>query len=156
MLNSLIGKNKKSGNKVNMKALEKFYVDYIYDSVVFYDDLAKQAINRNHKHVLLLHANDLNALYLDKIILRLKKEGWKIISPVEALSDLNSYIVEPNIDNNTSANIRLGIAINTSTERLRNWSSQRLSIAAANPRAPPIKNERIVVSTAIPTVFLVP
>jgi hypothetical protein len=37
--------------------------------------------------VLLLHENDLAALFLEDLILLLKDKGWRIISPAEAYTD---------------------------------------------------------------------
>jgi hypothetical protein len=51
-------------------------------------------------------------------------------------------MVEPKIDSSISAKIRLGIAIRTSTNRLRAWSSQRRLIAATRPRPPPMRNDK--------------
>ena len=55
-----------------------------------------------------------------------------------------------------SAKINPGIAINTSTKRLRSWSNQPPEMAATNPSEPPIANEISVVARAIPIVFRAP
>ncbi len=49
--------------------------------------MARQVIGRSPKHVLLLHENDLAALYVDDLAQLLREKGWKIISPVEAYGD---------------------------------------------------------------------
>jgi peptidoglycan-N-acetylglucosamine deacetylase len=44
-------------------------------------------LGRSPRHVLLLHENDLAALYLGDLVKRLRKTGWKIISPERAFQD---------------------------------------------------------------------
>jgi len=73
--------------KVNFERMKNVYLDHIWQSIQFYDSIGKQVLNRSPKHVLLLHENDLAALYLDDLIKLLHSKGWKIISPVEAYAD---------------------------------------------------------------------
>lgn len=73
--------------KVNLENLKAFYVETLMKSVNFYDALAQKFIGRSPKHVLLLHENDLAALFIGDLIIRLREEGWSIITPVEAYKD---------------------------------------------------------------------
>jgi peptidoglycan-N-acetylglucosamine deacetylase len=75
------------GKKINETALKEFYLEHIFASVEFYDNIAKQHLGRSPKHVLLLHENDLTAKFLGDLIKLLKAKGWKIISPTEAYTD---------------------------------------------------------------------
>lgn len=77
----------KSGKKVNFKKLGKVYSKAIFDSAKFYDDLAKKVIGRSPKHVLLLHANDINALFIGELVNYFKSKGWKLTTPEEAYKD---------------------------------------------------------------------
>ncbi|MDN4503485.1 polysaccharide deacetylase family protein [Alteromonadaceae bacterium BrNp21-10] len=73
--------------QVDMHALQQLYVDVLVQSVEHYDNLAMQYIGRSPKHVLLLHENDLAALFVDDLVRALRQKGWQIISAQEAYSD---------------------------------------------------------------------
>ena len=77
----------KLGHRVNIKNLEKYYVETLYQCVLFYEELSKKALNKDVKHIMLLHENDLAALFMDSFINKLKSHGWKIISPEESYQD---------------------------------------------------------------------
>ena len=72
---------------VDEDALRQTYVDLLVDAARFYDDAAVGALGRSPAHVLLLHENDLAALYVDDLIDAFRAEGWQIISPDEAYAD---------------------------------------------------------------------
>ncbi len=55
-----------------------------------------------------------------------------------------------------SAKISCGIDIMTSTMRLSSWSSQPPTVAARKPSVAPSTKARIVVISAMPTVFCAP
>jgi hypothetical protein len=44
-------------------------------------------LGRSPNHVLLLHENDLAAMYLGDLVARLRKTGWEIVSPDVAFRD---------------------------------------------------------------------
>lgn len=77
----------KHKKNVDYAKLKDFYLDHIYKSLLFYDGIAKRTIGRSPRHVLLLHENDLAALFLNDLIVMLKDKGWKIISPAAAFDD---------------------------------------------------------------------
>jgi peptidoglycan/xylan/chitin deacetylase (PgdA/CDA1 family) len=76
-----------AGKKIDFDRLRDAYVDLLSDSVEFYDDVAVKELGRSPRHVLLMHENDLAALYLGDLVKRLRKNGWKIISPDAAFKD---------------------------------------------------------------------
>lgn len=86
-LNSLLAKAMEANKKVNRAALRDVYVEHICNSVSFYDAVAREHLGRSPRHVLLLHENDLAALFLEDVLERLKQEGWKFISAREAYED---------------------------------------------------------------------
>jgi peptidoglycan/xylan/chitin deacetylase (PgdA/CDA1 family) len=86
-INSALGKAVNSNAKINYGELKKFYIEHVWNSIQFYDNIGRQALDRSPRHVLLLHENDLAALFLDDLIQLLKDKGWKIISPEEAYTD---------------------------------------------------------------------
>jgi peptidoglycan/xylan/chitin deacetylase (PgdA/CDA1 family) len=75
------------GRWVNHQALKTVYLDMLVSAVEFYDELAVSHMGRSPAHVLLLHENDLAALYVDELIERLRSLGWEIISPDIAYAD---------------------------------------------------------------------
>jgi peptidoglycan/xylan/chitin deacetylase (PgdA/CDA1 family) len=86
-INGATAKAMKSNARVNYSKLKKFYIEHIWNSIQFYDSIGRQVLGRSPKHVLLLHENDLAALFLDDLIQFLEDKGWKIISPEEAYTD---------------------------------------------------------------------
>lgn len=86
-INSLLQQALKNKKKVDYKALRDMYINHIWKSIEFYNNIALQNLGRSPKHVLLLHENDLSALFIDDLVKHLRDNGWKIISPVEAYTD---------------------------------------------------------------------
>jgi peptidoglycan-N-acetylglucosamine deacetylase len=86
-LNHLLAKARMEHKRINLPILRHVYVEHIYNSIHFYDEVARKYLGRSPKHVLLLHENDLTALFLGDLIKHLKKNGWKIISPRDAYED---------------------------------------------------------------------
>ena len=86
-LNSLLKNAKEQNKKINLDILRQIYLDHILSSIQFYDNIANTHLGRRPKHVLLLHENDLAALFLEDLIALLKAKGWKIISPRLAYQD---------------------------------------------------------------------
>lgn len=77
----------KERKKINYDLLKDLYIEHLWESIQFYQNLALKTLGRSPKHVLLLHENDLAALYLDDFISFLRGEGWVIIPPEEAYKD---------------------------------------------------------------------
>lgn len=86
-MDSLLQKATENNQKINIGNLKKAYVEMIWDSIEFYDDLAVKVIGRSPAHILLLHENDLAALCIEDLISHIRSKGWNIISPTEAYSD---------------------------------------------------------------------
>jgi hypothetical protein len=77
----------KENKKINYHLLQELYIEHLWESIQFYQKIALKTLGRSPKHVLLLHENDLAALFLDDLISFLRGEGWLIISPEEAYKD---------------------------------------------------------------------
>ncbi|MCW8997350.1 MAG: polysaccharide deacetylase family protein, partial [Kangiellaceae bacterium] len=86
-IESLFQKSLKNGTKINFEKLGNFYVGVLLESIEYYDQMARKHIGRSPKHVLLLHENDIAALFIDDLVAALKNKGWKIITPTEAYTD---------------------------------------------------------------------
>jgi peptidoglycan-N-acetylglucosamine deacetylase len=81
---------------VDTVALRNMYIDHIWQSIAFYDEISKRVLGRSAKHVLLLHENDLAAMFLDDLIDHIRSRGWKIISPDDAYQDPIAHQI-PNV-----------------------------------------------------------
>ena len=83
----LLRKGIKEHKEIDYEKLKKMYVDVLWDGIKFYDSIAQKVLGRSPAHVLLLHENDLAALFIDALIEHIRKNGGKIISPIEAYQD---------------------------------------------------------------------
>jgi peptidoglycan/xylan/chitin deacetylase (PgdA/CDA1 family) len=86
-VDSLVQKKISEGYSVDRKKLGAAYVLMMMDTVEFFDRLAVKVLKRSPKHVILLHENDIAALYVKDLIAALRAKKWKIISPDEAYKD---------------------------------------------------------------------
>jgi len=86
-LESMFQQALKEHKKINYDLLKDMYIEHIWESIQFYQSIALKTLNRSPKHILLLHENDLAALFLDDLISFLRGEGWEIISPENAYQD---------------------------------------------------------------------
>jgi peptidoglycan/xylan/chitin deacetylase (PgdA/CDA1 family) len=68
----------------------------LWDNAQAYDALARLLYGRTVKHVLLLHHNLLNALFIGDVIDMFRGHGWTIIGPDDAFADA-AYQVAPMI-----------------------------------------------------------
>lgn len=99
-MDDLMQKALQEGKSVNFQKLKKLYVELLWESINFYDEVAKQALGRSPKHVLLLHENDLAALFIADLVAHIRDKGWKIISPDEAYKDLIAKMIPDVLFNN--------------------------------------------------------
>lgn len=90
----------KRDKKVSLKKYKDLYIKTIWNSIQFYDELAKKVLNRSPKHVLLLHENDLASLFIGDLVKFLKVNGWSIVSPEESYKDPISKIRPKTLRNN--------------------------------------------------------
>ncbi|MBQ4845066.1 polysaccharide deacetylase family protein [Pseudoalteromonas sp. MMG005] len=81
---------------IDFNKLRQLYVETIWQSIHFYDQLAKSHVGKPVKHILLLHENELAALFIGDLVSHIRSQGWKVISPIEAYKDeiLNVYTPE--------------------------------------------------------------
>ncbi len=91
---------RRAGRSTNFEKLGEIYVEMIWGSIMFYDSLAREILHRSPDHVLLLHENDLAALYIDDLVRKIRSQGWSIISPVEAYRDTIAAMVPDVLENN--------------------------------------------------------
>ncbi len=85
-----------SNPALDLSAWRELHLAGLWDNAQAYERLARQLYGREVKHVLLLHHNLTNALFLGDVIDMFRARGWKIVSPDEAFEDA-AYQVAPMI-----------------------------------------------------------
>ncbi len=80
-------KAKQKGDSKTMSEVGEAYIPYMEKMFEFFEQLSKDSFGYEIKQVLLLHANDLNADYLDKLAAMMKRRGYSFIPLEEALKD---------------------------------------------------------------------
>lgn len=63
------------------------YLDYMIDVVEYYEQQSLAIVGRPMAHTLLLHANALNALTIERLVARLRARGYRFVTLDEALKD---------------------------------------------------------------------
>lgn len=86
-ISSLLTKAAEEKQTIDYDKARKFYIETLYESIEFYDAIAKKSLGRSPQHVMLLHENDAAALFVGDLIAHLRAKGWKIISPQQAYQD---------------------------------------------------------------------
>lgn len=72
------------------------YLRHLYDRAQYYDALSRLVLGRSVAHVLLLHHNLINALFLRNVIQLFSDKGWKLIDSETAFED-PVYAMRPDI-----------------------------------------------------------
>lgn len=83
-----------SNTKLNK--FKDLYIAHIFDRALFYDSLADNLTNRKISHVVLLHHNLINALFLGDLIEYFIAQGWEITNIEDAYTD-SIYDSKPDI-----------------------------------------------------------
>lgn len=86
-MDALLQRALAANQQVDMEILKQVYIETLWACIQFYAQLAIDALGRSPRHVLLLHENDLAAMFVDDLVFFLKEQGWKIITPQEAYAD---------------------------------------------------------------------
>ena len=86
-LDKLISQDIQQGRVMDYAALKQIYIDILWDSIVFYEALAKKILGYSPRHVILLHENDINALFIGDLIDHIEKNGGVIIPISQAYAD---------------------------------------------------------------------
>ena len=71
------------------------YLRHLYDRAQYYDRLSQAVVGRSVAHVLLLHHNLINALFLSDVIQMFKDKGWAVVDSEAAFND-PVYAMRPN------------------------------------------------------------
>jgi peptidoglycan-N-acetylglucosamine deacetylase len=84
---NLYGQAVADGQQARADELADYYVQHILTGVANYRAVAQRKLGRDIDHVLLLHANGLNADHLDRLLTALEADGARFIPLAEALAD---------------------------------------------------------------------
>ncbi|WP_299592082.1 polysaccharide deacetylase family protein [uncultured Tateyamaria sp.] len=82
-LQALVDEAVAANHPLDLSVLGQTYVELLVDTVEFYDSIAQETLARSPRHVLLLHENDIAALFIYDLVLGLRDAGWDII-PLDA------------------------------------------------------------------------
>jgi peptidoglycan/xylan/chitin deacetylase (PgdA/CDA1 family) len=91
-----LGNRLKKNPHANTNPYKYAYLRHLYDRAEYYDDLSRTVLGRSVAHVLLLHHNLINALFLRDVIQMFKDRGWTLIDSEAAFKD-PVYAMRPNI-----------------------------------------------------------
>lgn len=86
-IDGVLNETLKVNPAADLEGFREFYIYHILERSHYYDSLATELTGRKIKHVLLLHYNLLNALFLKDLIIELKKENFILINTNEAYTD---------------------------------------------------------------------
>lgn len=75
------------GDREQMAAVTNAYLEFSERHFAFLERAALEVLGRQIKHVLLLHASELNADCLDRLVAMMQRRGYRFISLSEALED---------------------------------------------------------------------
>jgi peptidoglycan/xylan/chitin deacetylase (PgdA/CDA1 family) len=110
-MNTLVQQAVRRGQFVDFQKLKDVYVRVMLECVEFYDGLATLQKRHPLNHVLLLHANDLTALYVGDLLTALRERGWTIISIH------NAYKAVPKNFKNKFAKVQMELTANPASLR---------------------------------------
>jgi peptidoglycan/xylan/chitin deacetylase (PgdA/CDA1 family) len=86
-LQALFDEAVSAGHVVDLDAWRAIYVEVLLAAAEHYDRIAVDTLGRSPAHVLLLHENDLAALFIDDLAAALRAAGWTIVPALEAYAD---------------------------------------------------------------------
>ncbi len=77
----------KKGDEEQASGIASAYLKHMKSKILFYEKIATALFERNIAHTLLIHANLLNADYLDEVAKLFKEHGYNFVSQEEVLKD---------------------------------------------------------------------
>lgn len=75
------------GDSALMRRIGGAYIEHMRDSFAFSEELSRRVLDREPAQVLMLHANALNADYLDELVAMLRERGYGFVPTEVALRD---------------------------------------------------------------------
>lgn len=74
-------------SKADLAPLKTAYLAHVRERALAYRAMSQRLQGRDIAHVILLHHNLINALFLDDVIGMFKEMGWTIVAPAKAFED---------------------------------------------------------------------
>lgn len=74
-------------DRVLMAKVGAEYLQHMADALTFHEQATERLMGRPIRHILLLHANELNAEHLDEVIALYRERGYSFITLRDALAD---------------------------------------------------------------------
>lgn len=108
----------RDGRRVDYEKLGRLYVRMMLYAAEFSDSLAVQSLGQSPVHVLLLHENDLAALYSDDLVKAFRAAGWDVVSPETAY---DSPLPPPETVHTGQGRV-VGLAIDAGRHRSTLWT----------------------------------
>ena len=78
------------GDRTTMRRIGADYVRYMDTTFAFYEALSRRVLGREPAQVLLLHANELNAEYMDELVAMMRRRGYTF-APLETVLRDRAY-----------------------------------------------------------------
>lgn len=75
------------GDPEAMRRIGEAYLQFTEAQLGFWENASREVVGRPIRHVLLLHANEVNADYFDDVLELLKRRGYRVIPLERALRD---------------------------------------------------------------------
>ena len=75
------------GDTALMQKIGQDYVQYMEYKLLWFEDMSDSLFSRNISHILLIHANKINADYLDELAAMYQSHGYQFVTLAEALED---------------------------------------------------------------------
>jgi len=94
--NSILHDLLKKNPKADLTKFKEAYLHHLWDRACYYDSLSHIVLNRSVKHIILLHHNLINAMFLTDVIKMFVNNKWKAIDASESFKD-PVYEMLPNI-----------------------------------------------------------
>ena len=91
VLHDLLKKNPKA----DLTKFKSAYLNHLWNRACYYDSLSNIVLGRSVKHILLLHHNIINAMFLTDVIKMFRNNKWKVIDAEESFKD-PVYEMKPN------------------------------------------------------------
>ncbi len=106
--------------KADIAPIKQVYLDHMRQRALAYRALAQRVQGRDIAHVLLIHHNLINALWLDDVIAQYKQMGWTITPPEVALQD-PVYALNP-VNAAAGQSLLLSMARSLGLDRFEGWA----------------------------------
>jgi len=107
----------------NKKKVGEAYVTYMEKQTAFSEYISEKLLGYNVKHTMLLHANRINAHYLNELVAIWKKMGYEFISIDEAQQD-KAYEMEDNYTGRAGVTWLFRWAYGTEKQKEIDWKTE--------------------------------